>query len=63
MTRNPENERYELERDLKLKRQPVRRAAEQAENPQRRKKAKRQRDSGEVPYTLTRKDRRGRRSS
>ena len=56
--RDPENEQYALERDLETKRRPVvRTSREEAVNPQRRQKRKRQRDHGEVPYQKTRRDR------
>ena len=62
MSRDPENERYALERDLKAKMRPVGRSSrEQAVNPRRRKKPKPKRDQGEVPYRKTRRDRRRRR--
>ncbi len=63
MPRNPENERYELERDLKLKLRPsVRCDLREVANPQRREKnAERPTPEGGVPYKPTRKDRRQKR--
>ncbi len=59
--RNPENERYVMERDLDTKLRPLGHAyppGVQANNPRRRKKPKPQRNHGEVPYQKTRRDRR-----
>ncbi len=61
--RNPENERYELERDLALKAAPTRPSLRrEALNPMRREKnAERPTPEGGVPYKPTRKDRRQKR--
>ncbi len=62
MTRDPENDRYALERDLKTKLRSVFRTSRQeAVNPRRRMKRKPKRDQGEVPYQKTRRDQRRRR--
>ena len=58
MPRNPENDRYALERDLDLELRPTVRSPGEATNPRRRKKTRRPATHADPPYRKTRADRR-----